>query len=63
MSHEKIIRGGQIVDGTGSEPYAADVAVDGGRITRIGDLKDVASPNLAHPLEEHPSAPQNYAVL
>lgn len=33
-----IIRGGLVVDGTGRPGYRADIAVNGGRITRIGDL-------------------------
>src|SRR5437868_3417983 len=31
-----IIRGGLVCDGTGGEPFHADVAVSGGRITAIG---------------------------
>ncbi len=38
MSHETIISGGTVVDGTGAESRRADIAIDGGRITRIGDL-------------------------
>jgi N-acyl-D-aspartate/D-glutamate deacylase len=38
MAHDLILRGGRIVDGTGGEPYDADLAVDAGRISRIGDL-------------------------
>ena len=38
MPHELIVSGGTVVDGSGAEPRKADVAVDGGRITRIGDL-------------------------
>jgi N-acyl-D-amino-acid deacylase len=34
--HDLIVRGGTIVDGGGGEPFSADVAVDGGRITEIG---------------------------
>jgi N-acyl-D-aspartate/D-glutamate deacylase len=34
--HDLIVRGGTIVDGGGAEPFSADVAVDGGRITEIG---------------------------
>ena len=41
MSHELIIRGGNVVDGTGSEPRRADVALDGDRISRIGNLEGV----------------------
>ena len=39
MSHDLIISGGTIIDGTGAEPIRADIAVDGDRISRIGDLK------------------------
>jgi N-acyl-D-amino-acid deacylase len=38
MAHDLIIRGGTVVDGTGAEPVRADVAVNGDRITTIGDL-------------------------
>ena len=34
--HDLIITGGTIVDGSGSAPYKADIAVDGDLITRIG---------------------------
>jgi N-acyl-D-aspartate/D-glutamate deacylase len=34
--HERVVRGGLVVDGTGGEPFEADVAVDGGVITEIG---------------------------
>ncbi len=37
-THDLLIRGADVVDGTGAPRYTADVAVDGGRITRIGDL-------------------------
>lgn len=38
MSHDLIVSGGSVIDGTGSEPRKTDVAIDGDRITRIGDL-------------------------
>ncbi len=38
VEHDLIIRGGMIVDGTGAPPYLGDVAIDGDRITAMGDL-------------------------
>jgi N-acyl-D-amino-acid deacylase len=38
IDHDVIIRGGTIYDGTGSAPMTADLAIDGDRITAIGDL-------------------------
>ncbi len=40
MTHDIVIRNGNIVDGTGSEPYAADLAIDGSTITAIGKIDD-----------------------
>jgi N-acyl-D-amino-acid deacylase len=37
-SHDLVIRGGWIYDGLGGEPFAGDLAVDGDRITSVGDL-------------------------
>jgi N-acyl-D-aspartate/D-glutamate deacylase len=37
-AHDLVIRGGEVVDGTGAAPFRADVAIDGGRITAIGDV-------------------------
>ncbi len=34
--HDLIIRSGLVVDGDGGEPFAGDVAVDGGVITAVG---------------------------
>lgn len=39
-----IIRGGTVVDGTGSLPYYADIAVSGDRIDYIGNLSGVKAP-------------------
>src|SRR5450432_686794 len=36
--HELIVRGGTLVDGTGAEPRTADVAIDDGVISDVGDL-------------------------
>ncbi|MEZ5247987.1 MAG: hypothetical protein R2713_01855 [Ilumatobacteraceae bacterium] len=38
MAHELIIRHGTVIDGTGADGVRADVAIDGERITAIGDL-------------------------
>lgn len=37
--HDTIIRGGTVYDGTGNPPRVADIAIDGQRITSIGDLR------------------------
>lgn len=39
MSHDTVIRGGLVVDGTGSEATVADIAIDGERITEIGTVE------------------------
>ncbi len=38
MSHDLVIRDGEIVDGLGSAPFHGDVAIDGDRITAVGDV-------------------------
>ena len=38
MGFDVVIRGGTVVDGTGAEPVAADVAIDGDRIVAVGDV-------------------------
>jgi N-acyl-D-amino-acid deacylase len=38
MAHDLIIRNGTVVDGTGADGYRADIAVDGDRVTAIGDM-------------------------
>jgi N-acyl-D-amino-acid deacylase len=40
MSHDLVIRGGRVADGSGSPSFEADVAVDDGRITAIGSVDD-----------------------
>lgn len=39
MNVDLLIRGGTVVDGTGGEPYRADVAVHQGRIAQIGEFE------------------------
>lgn len=38
MTHDLIIRGGQIVDGTGAQQFAGDIAISGQRITDVGEV-------------------------
>src|SRR6476661_2721504 len=40
--HDVVIRGGTVVDGTGAPPVAADVAIDGERITAVAPQLDDA---------------------
>ena len=41
MAHDIIIRSGSVLDGTGNPPTVQDIAIDGGKITRIGALSGV----------------------
>ncbi len=36
MTYDTVIRGGRVVDGTGGEPFVADVAVRDGKIAEVG---------------------------
>lgn len=38
--HDLVIRGGTIVDGTGSEPFEGDIAIDNGLISKVGGTAD-----------------------
>ncbi|MYD99426.1 MAG: amidohydrolase family protein [Gammaproteobacteria bacterium] len=38
MAHDIVIRGGELVDGTGSEPVPGDLAIDDGLITAVGKV-------------------------
>ncbi len=40
--HDLIIRGGKVVDGTGAPARVADVAIDNGVITQVGDVAGTA---------------------
>src|SRR5258705_7230160 len=42
MTYDLVIRGGNVVDGTGLPGYIADVAVQGGRIAAIGRVEGEA---------------------
>ena len=39
--HDLVIRNGLVVDGTGSEPYVADIAIDGNEIVAVGAEGDI----------------------
>jgi N-acyl-D-aspartate/D-glutamate deacylase len=39
MQHDLVIRGGEVIDGTGAAARRADVAVDGGRIVDVGKVE------------------------
>src|SRR5438445_5031503 len=41
--HDLVIRAGTVVDGTGAPARTADVAIDDGRITEVGDLGGAAA--------------------
>ncbi len=38
MAHDIVIRGGELVDGTGAEPAAGDLAIDNGFISAVGKV-------------------------
>ena len=38
MAHDIVIRGGELVDGTGGAPFQGDLAIDGDAITAIGKV-------------------------
>jgi hypothetical protein len=53
MAHDVVIRGGDVIDGTGAPAFRADLAVDGDPIKRIGG---VAAPIRARlPTRSKPS--------
>jgi N-acyl-D-amino-acid deacylase len=46
MTHDIVIRGGNIADGTGAEPVPGDIAIDDGLITAIGDVDGKGSQEI-----------------
>jgi N-acyl-D-aspartate/D-glutamate deacylase len=42
MAYDLVIRGGRVVDGSGMPGFDADVAIQAGRIARIGRVRDAA---------------------
>jgi N-acyl-D-amino-acid deacylase len=46
VAHGLVIRGGTVVDGSGSPPRAADVAVDDGRISAVGLVDEPGSEEI-----------------
>jgi N-acyl-D-aspartate/D-glutamate deacylase len=46
MSHDLVIRGGTVVDGTGAAPRTADVAISHGVVTEVGRVDGVARKEL-----------------
>lgn len=42
MAHDIVIKNGLVVDGTGAEPFEADVAIDGDTISEVGPVEEKA---------------------
>lgn len=40
MKADMLLKGGMVADGSGQEPFVADVAISGGKILAVGDLAD-----------------------
>ena len=38
VSHDLVIRNATVVDGTGNEPFEADIAIDGAHLSAIGEV-------------------------
>ena len=46
MAHDIVIKDGLIVDGSGSEPFHGDVAIDGDTITTVGQVDEVGKKTI-----------------
>ena len=42
--YDIILRNGMVIDGTGSKPFAADIGIRNGYVTRVGDMKSATAP-------------------
>ncbi len=47
--HDIVIRGGTVVDGTGSAPRVADIAVSDGTIVEVGTVESDRTPRRSTP--------------
>jgi len=45
VNYDVIVRGGSVYDGSGATPVQADVAINGDRIVKIGDLSEATATN------------------
>jgi len=46
MTHDIVIRGGQVIDGTGAEPVTGDIAITDGIITAVGNVEGDAKQEI-----------------
>src|SRR5215470_15956908 len=46
MAYDVVVKGGLIVDGTGTAPYPGDVAILDGRIAALGEISDSAERSI-----------------
>jgi N-acyl-D-amino-acid deacylase len=53
MTYDTIIRGGRVVDGTGAEPFTADVAIKDGLIAEVGKVSETAAREIDADLHTH----------
>ena len=53
MAHDLVIKNGTIIDGSGSEPIRADIILNDGRITRIGDCGSVDAAQVIDAVHQH----------
>lgn len=60
----RVLRNGVVFDGTGANPYRADVAIEGGRIAEVGSeltADDVVDLGARHPDAMRPPAGEQTA--